>query len=627
MITQQKLSWDRESVPAELHDMLEVIGEEYPVSEGKGGDIRIVFQQGAPSDELRVRKQGESSVVVEYGASHLAARGLGLALAGVESNEKSGFRTFGVLISCGHTSVMNIKHLKKWLRRLALLGYNMVMLYTKDAYELPGEPYFGYMRGAYTLAEMKEIDDFARRLGIEMIGCIQTLGHLEPVLHWSDYIKVRDTMEILLVDQDETYKLIEKMISFWSEAFHSRRIHIGMDECQGLGRGKFMDKFGYERSFDIFNRHLARVCKICEQQRLKPMIWSDMYFRMGSKNMDYYDREGVIPDDVKKKIPATVDLVYWDYDKRDKEFYKEWIKRHRDLGHEPLMASCIHTAAKWWYDHDITTATVKPCLEACRETGLGEIFFTLWGNDGSYCEFDSALAGLCWAAELSCGADGDQERLEKIFRAVCGGSYQAQVLASNLNMCDHRGEHFEISAASLVWDDPLMAKYIREIRKKGADMPEKLLEYYRDLHSKLLPYEHDKGAGEIAFALRAAELIIAKIEFRLQLEKVYAGRDQSALRQLSGPGSKGVLDACHSFAAAFRTQWLRRNKPFGLDVIQFRLGGLVARYNEAKCLLAELAAGERENIPELDVKMDFLPGAQPEGGYWKNWALSDFRVR
>ena len=32
------------------------------------------------------------------------------------------------------------------------------MPYTEDIYEVDGEPYFGYMRGSYTKAEMKEID-------------------------------------------------------------------------------------------------------------------------------------------------------------------------------------------------------------------------------------------------------------------------------------------------------------------------------------------------------------------------------------------------------------------------------------------------------------------------------------
>ena len=42
-------------------------------------------------------------------------------------------------------------------RRLALLGYNAAMLYTEDTYALPDEPYFGFLRGAYTAAELRRI--------------------------------------------------------------------------------------------------------------------------------------------------------------------------------------------------------------------------------------------------------------------------------------------------------------------------------------------------------------------------------------------------------------------------------------------------------------------------------------
>ncbi len=40
------------------------------------------------------------------------------------------------------------------------------MHYTEDTYEVDGEPFFGYMRGRYTKAEMKEIDAFAEELGV-----------------------------------------------------------------------------------------------------------------------------------------------------------------------------------------------------------------------------------------------------------------------------------------------------------------------------------------------------------------------------------------------------------------------------------------------------------------------------
>lgn len=47
--------------------------------------------------------------------------------------------------------------------------------------------------------------------GIELVPCIQTLGHLGQILQWPKYHIYRDTNEVLLGNWDETYSLIEKV--------------------------------------------------------------------------------------------------------------------------------------------------------------------------------------------------------------------------------------------------------------------------------------------------------------------------------------------------------------------------------------------------------------------------------
>ena len=91
------------------------------------------------------------------------------------------FDTFGVMIDMSRNAVMSLDGLKRFLPLLKKMGYNCVMLYTEDTYEVDGEPYFGYMRGRYSKTEMKEIDDFADGLGMTVIPCIQTLAHLNAI--------------------------------------------------------------------------------------------------------------------------------------------------------------------------------------------------------------------------------------------------------------------------------------------------------------------------------------------------------------------------------------------------------------------------------------------------------------
>ena len=154
------------------------------------------------------------------------------------------------------------------------MGYNCVMLYTEDTYEVDGEPYFGYLRGRYTKEEMKAIDAYAASLGMSVIPCIQTLAHLNAIFRWGMF--PRDCDDILLTDNDRIYTLIDRMFATLSECFVSRRIHIGMDEAHMLGRGQHLDLHGYEKVTTIMKRHLEKVCEIAKKYGYEVMVWSDM---------------------------------------------------------------------------------------------------------------------------------------------------------------------------------------------------------------------------------------------------------------------------------------------------------------------------------------------------------------
>src|SRR5699024_12473022 len=101
-------------------------------------------------------------------------------------------------------------------------------------YEVDEYPYFGYMRGRYTQAEMKECDDYARTLGIEIVPCIQTLAHLTEALNWNYAAEINDTADILLAEEPKTYEFLENIIAAASNQFESNVIHIAMAEAHEL---------------------------------------------------------------------------------------------------------------------------------------------------------------------------------------------------------------------------------------------------------------------------------------------------------------------------------------------------------------------------------------------------------
>ncbi|MDD6995256.1 MAG: family 20 glycosylhydrolase, partial [Candidatus Borkfalkiaceae bacterium] len=133
----------------------------------------------------------------------------------------------GVMLDCSRNAVMSVEEVKKFILVLKKAGYNCLQLYTEDTYEIEGEPLFGYRRGRYTKAELKEIDAFALSHGIELMPCIQTLAHLNQIFRYPKYSEINDADDVLLADDERTYELIDKMLKTCAECFTSRNIHIG----------------------------------------------------------------------------------------------------------------------------------------------------------------------------------------------------------------------------------------------------------------------------------------------------------------------------------------------------------------------------------------------------------------
>lgn len=56
-----------------------------------------------------------------------------------------------------------------------------------------------------------------------------------------------------------------------------------------------------------------------------------MFYRLGSKNNDYYDTDAVVPESAIAQIP-DVALCYWDYYHTDEQFYAGMLEGHRPDG-------------------------------------------------------------------------------------------------------------------------------------------------------------------------------------------------------------------------------------------------------------------------------------------------------
>lgn len=550
-----------------------------------------------------------------------------LILSGVLSVRAHTFDTLGAMIDVSRGRVLKVDYLKGRFDRMRKMGYNAVMLYTEDTFKLEGESKWGYMRGGYTVEDIRELKAHADKVGLRMIPCVETLGHLEQPLKWTEYAGVRNTRSTFLVGEEATYALIDKILSFWENAVGGKRIHLGMDEAFGFAGGRCKKAEG-ETNLDVFLRHLVRVNELCAKHGFtEPIVWSDMFYRLASAKHDYYDPEAKADPGLAARIPKNIRLCYWDYYHDKQSYYEGMIDGHRSLGSDPILAGGIQVWEHFLCDREKTFATSKAFLAAARTKGCKEFFFTLWGDDGGYAIPDIAEEGLFACAELAQGrtAEPTEENCAR-FKSITGLDYRS--LAKLGEVCRHYADEWPdmIQEASILYDDPLYCgNYRNYLVRKPSEVTDRRFycAVYKDAawrddggkvmsdHRAVLAACSDL-TGVPTPATDLVRVLEAKLSYEADVLAAWKAKDRVTLKRLADTDLPALIGKMKVFMESFRTDWYATSQPFGFELIQKRNAAALARLEEAKRRLDDWLAGKATTIEELDETMrpfgKFNPG-------------------
>jgi len=523
------------------------------------------------------------------------------------------FITNGAMVDMSRNAVMNVETVCFMLRKMALMGLNTFMLYTEDTYEVENRPYFGHMRGRYTREEIRAMDEYAQKLGIELIPCIQLLGHLARALRWSAAAPYKDTANALLVGAEETYSFIDDLLASVASSFSSRRLHMGMDETHDLGTGKSLDLNGYTPRKELYFAHLAKVVDLAKKHGFTPMMWSDMFFRMsaeGMKNFRDYDLRTVLPDNIRSFVPEGVQQVFWDYYSPTEEFYAVNLDKHDQLGDHTLFAGGIWTWSGHCPHYSRSIRNSVPALDACRKKGTREIFATIWHNGSESCLIMS-LPLLAMYADYDYTGRYDEDSVRACFRAACGLSYDDFMLMEQPEY-PHGDNYFTGLSRALTYNDPLLGLLDKQIAPMDTGA------YYRFLSRNMEGIESGKADFAPAFEVirLLTSLLENKADFGVRLKAAYDEKNLAALAALYSE-TEVIIEKIHALRKAHRAAWMKYNKSFGWEVHDIRYGGLAMRFDTVRDTLLAYLEGSIDHIDELDqprLRFDCRQDGQPFGG-------------
>ncbi len=511
--------------------------------------------------------------------------------------KKTERRWFGTMLDCSRNAVMTVDSVKQWIDLTADLGYNMLMLYTEDTYEVVNQPYFGYMRGRYSITQMQEINAYCQSKGMELIPNIQTLAHLNGITRWPAYLPMIDQKDFLLVGDERVYALIEDMFKTVCLTHTSKYVHVGMDEAVGLGRGKYQDIHGICNVAEMFVSHIKRVAEIAKKYDKTILVWGDMFHSLMGPG-----KHENLPEDfdrtICQQIPDNVEIVCWEYDKPTVEFYDGRIKSHNRI-----RENCWYTGAfRSWLAltprNKYSLQHIKSVITACEMNEVRDLFFAIWGDNGSECSKYALLPSLFYAAQLYKGIT-DEAQIHKAFEEKYGISWEHYMLLDLPDSPNGRDMGLYTADKYLLYNDPFIGLMDSTLDGTEGDS-------YALCAEKLSQVSTDHRYGYLFETQKAlSEVLCIKAGLGERTRTAYHSKDLQALQAVI-KDYEAVEEKLEVFYEAYRKQWHIENKGFGFEVQDMRIGGLKQRICHCRQRLMAFAAGEVQQIEELEEKrLDF----------------------
>lgn len=497
------------------------------------------------------------------------------------------------------SSVLNVESCKKMLRTLAGMGYNMMMLYCEDCYEVPAEPNWANMRPRYTQAEFREIDDYAYALGIEMIPCIQVLAHFKDVLKRADYRCVADTAIVLKVGAKRTYELIENLIASVSSCFRTKRIHLNMDEAWDIGLGNYLQENGYKAKFALMREHVSYVTEITNKYGLKPMMWSDMFFASKSKTGDYYDDSIIFDEEDIKGVPDNMELVLWDYYHDDAKIYESMINLHNTLNGGCWVATACRCGWSFGANYNAFFKRTTTALQVCKKMGVKEVFTCVWGDNHRESSPFAVLPQLQTFAEYVYNDAPDEEFIARRFAASTGEDWNAFRTYDGMDCVpEYNGNNKDDSKLShlCMWQDILLGLFDSNLRGMDFSL------HYEDLAYKFRTCAANSGSysSMFEFAEKTAKVLSLKAYMGIRLAKAYRENNRVDMEIIANKDLPKLSEYMMELRNINRSYFFEIYKPLGWEALDIRYGGAIMRIDTAIMRINDYLEGRISKIEELE---------------------------
>ncbi len=279
--------------------------------------------------------------------------------------------------------VPTLEYMKEQIRRFAELKLNVLSYYTEHIVETKSHGDFAPARGAVSIDEWKELDNYARKHFIQLIGNFQSFAHFEKILAFPQYENLGDTERLLSPLNPKSFEFLQNIYREMAPAFHAPYFMVGGDETWDLGRGKskkYVDSLGFAH---VYANHMKRIGSELNKYNKRMIMWADMALQ----------HPGIL-----KMLPRKTILATWNYSVPDS--FNDFIMPLKSAGFDILVCPGILNSRRMMPDYSVTIPNIKQFIKDGYKQEVMGVLNTVWDNGGEAL-FSRDWYGAAYGAEQS----------------------------------------------------------------------------------------------------------------------------------------------------------------------------------------------------------------------------------
>ena len=469
----------------------------------------------------------------------------------------------GLMLDISRGKVPTRESLEDLIDTCAALKLNLLMLYTEHTFRFKKHPLIGRGDSPLSARTLSALDAYAADRFVDLVPCLQSLGHMEHILKLPRYRAMAETDQgwTIAPTHPQTLPLLRDLYHDYLPLFRSKWFNANCDEPWDLGRGQSKKRSETLGPGGLYLEHVKRIQRLAARHGKRTMIWGDVVHAH--------------PHRIPELDPNLVLLDWWYEADFDFDRVKVFARNEIDFMVCPGTSSWNSLFPRVAN----SLANISGWAEAGRRHGALGLVNTDWGDHGHYNLQGNSLLAYAWAGQEAWSGTSPSREFDRafsrLFFADASGEV-ARIYRALGALHDPGFKVFNGSALQYLFFDSVDTAYF--IGPCQVSRLEALGRRLKILRTRIDKARRNARRGQ----LEIDEILYAADASDFSIRKALAGKKYLAWRRdpstLRAPGRRALAQKMNTLATEqiglgkrLRKLWLARAQTSNLDMTLGRL--------------------------------------------------------